>query len=847
MINQKTYRVIPDPSSGVFDEPGSWAVLREAQGLRTNFAPNPSAEASGSDGWFQGGTYPSDVIYPERSTAKHWIGEASFKQTSDTATELYEQSGFYFTPTSLGIHTVSLYVKKTGKLDRFEINVDDIDNPQYVLYRDYNHNDATESDWFRWAYSFEVFTLTSKLVRFRSSSYTTGEEFVVYMDGILIEAGGGVGDYFDGSTDFAEWHGVPNNSISSIDYTRQEFADFGFVMTALVGGNGPQWNTISTPYAFGGGYYQRSTPMMTEFSIVGTIEATGRIDLERKRRAFGKALSPRLGLPIKLVYQPKTCEDASWTKPVIVEAVYMSGLEGNLTNEFQETVALNFRIHTPYVASDVNSNQQNVVILKSIDVRGGLIRRDPQGVYHPMPYLSGGALTAYARGNDGLLRAAYSFAANDVKVYILDEDNLVASLIGSFTATSSSPEPCRIYHLRFDHDGNLWAAGNFNSINGATKNNLAMWDGAVWTSDITSIAEGYASGVATVQDIAWITDGTAYIVGNFSTINGNARKNFARYTGGTFAAVSPGFNGSFGDTLPPTISLLVDRNDDLYVYGRFSGSGGNNNRNWWRYRPRTGGFYSPGHVGAVDNDEIADAIFLMDGSILMIGTFTAIKGDSITGYAIWHGMDSYESVPYLEQYFPPSRVSQNPNGWIELGYPTTGSYTGGWIQYNNAVRIRPEYRPMVAAYTAFALVQAYPDGTIYLWGVPDPSFNDTEIPETNVIINEGDVNTWPEFLFIGLLNVFNITNATTGKTMHFDLQLADGDVAKLTLYPEVKLVSTIRGDITKAVLAGSQTRDFVLLPGANNINFGADPYGETDTRIIVSWVNYYDSIGAAFE
>lgn len=869
MINQKTYRVIPDPSAGVFDTPGSWAVLREAPGFRTNLAPNPSAEASGSDGWFQGNATIYQTVYPERSTAQHLFGVASFKMVGNDATN-QPQSGFYFTPSALGHYVISVWMMKTGNLQSFEINTGasasdtGFANQQYVTRRTFSHTDGTTSSWFRFSYSFDVTDMTDKFIRFRGNQYQAGETFNIYMDGILVERAEGLLDYFDGSFDYAEWHGVPNNSISSIDYTRQEFDDFGFTMTALVGGNGPQWNTISTPYAFGGGYYQRSTPMMTEFSIVGTIEAQNRIDLERKRRAMQKALSPRLNLPVKLVYQPRTCDDDSWTKPLVVEAVYMSGLEGNLTNEFQETIAINFRIHTPYVATDVGTNEQDIVILKELDVWGGFIRRDPQGVYHQMNFVAAGlGVSAYVRGPDNRLYVAYTVAANNVQLYVLDETNLAQILIGAFTATSSSPEPCRIYHLRFGPDGKLWAAGNFNAIGGVTKNNLAAWDGSTWTSPVSSIAEAYFVGVPTIQDIGWITDGTAYVVGNFSTINGSARKNFAKYTvAGGFEAVSPGFNGADGDTIPPVLSLLVDDNDDIWVYGRFSGSGGNNNRNLWRYRPPslvlpTGSFFSTGNIGASDSEEVLWAIFLNDGNILTLGTFTSIKGDTTTGYAIWTDQNNYVSVPYLEPYFPPIRVSQNPNGIIEMGYPTTDTYTGGWLQWNGGVLIRPEYRPSLDIYAgnpvfdAFVIVDAYPDGTIYLYGTPHESVPPTpplaHVPNTNVIVNEGDINVWPTFAFIGALNLFNITNATTGVTMHFDLLVSEGEVVTMEIYPQVKLTSTLRGDVTKAVLAGSQTRDFVLVPGINNLNFGADAYGETDTRIVITWKNRYDSLGAVFE
>lgn len=851
MFNSRQYREIPEPAKGVFDVPGSWSVLRPTTTTRFNLALNPSAELSATAEWFDGGTFPSFCELPTRSAAEAWIGEASFSMEL-TGANSDIQSGFYFSPPALGRYTVSLYVKKTGNLDNFAINVDGIENPQSILSRTYDHSDGTESDWFRCAYSFDVVSLSDKLIRFRGEPYTFGEYFTLYLDGILVEQTNKVLPYFDGSLEGARWQGLAHRSISVLDEGEAALSDFGFQMTDMVGGNAVQWNTISTPLAFGGGYYQRSTAAMSELTLVGAIEASGRPDLERKRRGLQNLLSPQSNIPLRMIYRPQEmCGAEDWAQSVMVEAVYTGGLEGNLTNEFVERVSINFRIHTPYIATDLIDQTQNITILKAIDARPGFIRRDSFGVYHAMPYITAQELTIYARSPWGVIYAAYSVDPTDLRLYTLDEENMTYSQVGAFTATAITPDPLRINSIRFDRSGNVWVCGNFNTVDGNTANNLAVYANGSWSSPITTITEAYSLGLATVQDVAWTSEGTMYVVGNFATINGVTIKNFGKFEGGVFVAVSPGINGSFDDTLPPTLHLLVDARDTVYIYGRFSGSGGSlTPRNYWTYTPSDGSFRSPGNVGDVDSEEVFKALFLRDGSLIMLGTFTAVKGTPLNGYVIWQG-DNYQSIPYLEPYFPPSSVSQGPDGLLQMGYPLPDPYTGGWLQFNGDVLIRPEYRPGEDAFEdgvsfgAFTTVDAYPDRMTYLFGVASQAT--AYVPETNVITVDGDANVWPEFFLIGPLNLYNITNHTTGKTMHFNLVLQAGDTARLKLFPRVELNAVMGGNLKASVLAGSQTREFFLVPGDNYLNFGADPYGNSDTLIIATWRNTYNSLGAAFD
>lgn len=866
--SQQLRRMIPSSVLNAFDDinGGSWSVLQPTDEVRRNFARNPSAEVSGTDQWTTGGVFPGFTDFPVKTSVRALFGSSSFRhdQANFPSSPDY-QSGFFFTPTELGHHVVSIYVKKTGELDTFEINVDgNVANVQYTAARSYDHNDATEADWFRWVYEFDATALTPMKVRFRTTRYSLSDTYVAYLDGVLVEHASGALPYFDGTFTGASWEGTPHASSSIFNGLYMPLINLGFTMTSLVGGNNVAWNTISTPFAYGGAYYQGSTPGVTDFSIVGTIESDGtRLDLERKRRKLARIFSPRAGLPVTLIYNPKAWNSTTYSEPLAVDVVYTGGLEGNLDNETQETVSINVRVHTPFLARRLLRDSQVMTINKTVDSTSGVLKRDPDGNWKGMPLLAGFPyITAWTRSPSGVLFAAViNGTLNTSHVISYDEQNGIVNDLGTFTGGTVPV----INSLKFGPDGLLWAAGQYTTINGiGTRLGLCYLQASgAWQTVVFSWSTPYAGTQPFFTDMAWIENGDMFATGNFGVLNGTNVKNWVRIRAGTMMQIinaTTGPRGLSGDTVPPRTKVLTDDRNWLYMYGLFEGinTAPGSDKNFWALQINP--VYSVVSLGDF-NGEVFDSEWLDDGHLFAVGPFTTINTFTATGYATTT-LPTWKNFPYLtgygpvalSAYFLQGQVSQAPDGLIHTIYPsatpTNDVFAGGWLQFSDSGLVRPEYRPVFDIYNPtvypsaeFRAVEAFDDGSVVMYGIR--AGTSATVPNTNVILNEGDSNAWPEIYLQGPMTLYTITNYTTHKKITFDLTLLAGDSATLTLFPLVRLTSRRGSDRTITINAGSQTNDFFLVPGQNSINIGASDL-TIDSKAIITWQETFDSVSAAF-
>jgi hypothetical protein len=87
------------------------------------------------------------------------------------------------------------------------------------------------------------------------------------------------------------------------------------------------------------------------------------------------------------------------------------------------------------------------------------------------------------------------------------------------------------------------------------------------------------------------------------------------------------------------------------------------------------------------------------------------------------------------------------------------------------------------------------------------------------LLNPANATGRPTFTFTGPGTLYQLRNATTGDTIAFNLTLAAGEIATLTLSAlGSRFVSNFRGNILGSVLPGSNLSTFKLLPSvANNV------------------------------
>lgn len=175
-------------------------------------------------------------------------------------------------------------------------------------------------------------------------------------------------------------------------------------------------------------------------------------------------------------------------------------------------------------------------------------------------------------------------------------------------------------------DGSYLIGGNFESIDGQPRSNLAKLrpDGTLDTSWILNVDGSFSA----VYAIAVDSNGEAYIGGNFASVGGVARTHVARLVSGDVAGVDPDWGpliDSFG------VSALALDESSVYIGGQFNALGGEHRRGLGKV-PKDG--IGP---GAVDHDwfpmegvsgaaEFRALLYDGAGSLFVGGAFNRIGG-----------------------------------------------------------------------------------------------------------------------------------------------------------------------------------------------------------------------------
>ena len=165
----------------------------------------------------------------------------------------------------------------------------------------------------------------------------------------------------------------------------------------------------------------------------------------------------------------------------------------------------------------------------------------------------------------------------------------------------------------------LYAGGDFTTVDGSTVNRIAKWDGSSWSA----LGSGITGTGAEVHALAFISS-ALYVGGSFSAAGGTAMSNIAKYDDSSWQTLG-GANGS--------VLALAVSGSDLYAGGGFTVVNGNvsaqkiakwNGSNW---SALSGGLTEGGDVRAL----------VVSGTSLYVGGafYTAYNGVSARRVARW--------------------------------------------------------------------------------------------------------------------------------------------------------------------------------------------------------------------
>lgn len=517
MVNPRTHVRLPDEITGyAFDPAYSWwsTIVAEES---TNLILNPSFEkindadfvdeydAAGT--WEEIGEENIIVVYPS-------VGAAAGRRI----TQLVGGSGLgsltYTTAIAVtpGLYTFSLdlYVLHpparvtmtvlSGGVTVVASRAHYIDRKGWFRYHLTYRETATSTRTLRLSFNnptSTTVTMYSDAWQFERKDYPT-----TYLDGDMM----GFQDVLPYSTYF--WHGVPHGSFSTrLANTGSggrviSWSDTcGFRTTSIVGLQGAPLEQRVQTLGNGKAIHRGVETQSRDFTITGRIfgNAYGRLlknhnDLMALLRPNNTASDDQLVIR----YQEVDDDDQLVGFPLDVVCVYTAGLQGNLTNFYQEALALQFTAVQPYLMEVFESNDE-LTLVKEL-VSNYIVYRDEQGEYFN---LGTGATTGGVVDRVGFLA-----------------------------------------------DGRVVAFGNFLVIAGSPADNGAVWTGTTWqeipdTDDsINDIDDGFrvgyplTVGTGAGEVLEYDVDAETWtLIGNFAgTVNEIARdENGDIWAAGQFA------------------------------------------------------------------------------------------------------------------------------------------------------------------------------------------------------------------------------------------------------------------------------------------------------------------------
>ena len=171
-------------------------------------------------------------------------------------------------------------------------------------------------------------------------------------------------------------------------------------------------------------------------------------------------------------------------------------------------------------------------------------------------------------------------------------------------------------------NGDLIAGGTFMTAGGIAAPCLARWNGSTWSPMITTITN---LGPAIVQSLAQMPNGDLVAAGQFTSIDGVAVANIARWNGTAWAPFGAGTDGWIG-------AMALLQNGDLVVGGNFTHAGGGLASRIARW---DGTAWSPFGSGA--NDVVRAVAVLPSGDVVAGGLFWVLGGVPAAAVGRWNG------------------------------------------------------------------------------------------------------------------------------------------------------------------------------------------------------------------
>ena len=806
-----------------------WSVIQPE--ATTNLITNPSFETGLSTGYALGTDWTTKTVVTEDGNASG--GVYSLKLVPGASPLTSNVVDWAFTAVISTAYTMSLDVKMQA-------------GETYVLefrtgagsFRAGNSHLATQTGWQRISLSYVEQAGGAMLARFKGNNNSA----TIYIDRWQLEAKAYATTYVDGDviditqlrrqgTSAYYWNGARNASTSSrTAHTNSggrviSLGDYQFKSTGVIGLGMPEIEISAFDLGYGGQAYQGISVKSSEFTITGIVWGKTLKEMVERRKGILELLRPnktRDRQQLILLHQWRDHGGNPFGPEERIVCSYLEGLQGNITNYYQEALALKFYATNPYPQELFQNTTQ--LAYQNTWTNIGVQGRDATGTWDSIGTgaVTGTFVYAVAYENDTVLWAGGAFT----------QIAAVAAHRIAYWDGAAWNEPGdgfnnTIEDIAIGQGTNGWivAGGQFTAdgLAAGTYRRLARWNGSAW-------AELDAGVDATVREIAAYHNGDFYIAGDFTT-DGTAAVNLYRVakfnaaTGFTVALNTAGASGL--NAAVYTVAIGPDGN--IYFGGNFTdiqGAAANTYMRVVRYNVATDDFTA---LGEGFNNIVHKLAFSPDGVLHAVGDFTLDGTATFTlrRFAKWNG-NSWEEVGGGLSSGQVSELAFDTDGAAYVASTTLGTLSPDNIPFTSYVARwnGSSWIPTDVILPAAQIprdITVSPSGKMAI-GCSMASLTLTGAQSTTVT-NNGTADARPIISILGPGTVGQVYNRTTNTAIYFNntLNLAAGETMYIEVAETLRIWSNFRSNLLNNIIIGpSNLADFRLAIGDNNIAILAD-------------------------
>lgn len=802
-----------------------------------------------------------------------------------------------------GVYTFSLDIYATNPDSSFELEIRHASGGAIQARRRY---ERVGSGWKRYAISYAEAGSSNLELVFRDTGVSGLNYDVYYLDGWQFEAkpyattycdGDMVGFYDTRPQQSYYWKGVHHQSTSirrattgsggrEVSFSRE----FGLYTTGIIGLGMADPSLVTQSLGNGKELFLGSTDVPRDFTIVCRIFADGWRLLSQKRNVLINLIKPNntpQREPLLLRYQPTDDKGKPYGIPLEIICAYSSGLGGNITNLYQESLPLQFHASDPILKETIEDCEAMPNELRLTPM--GLVYRDADMEYQNLgndDSISGDFLnvSVISFGYDdrviigidcgGVPPLEYDGVNRNANVLEIRKDNSTDwdefaqdtfYLLGSFEEMASDRETgiatIVVGTFFYDSGGDHW-------------NNIAMmieFDGATngkGLITIDNIPNGLNDTATCVENHA---QGVFYVGGEFTDEHGVVG---TAYTGiikvvtddGLGTAVALPVKGGLSNA---AYTIKSDGSRYVYIGGDFAGVYDDSSQsplieanNIVIYDTLEDVWIQMGAAGSIGvNGSVADIEIAADGSVYIIGHFEDYGDNNIplAGIGKWNGY-SWEQPFDLTSIRSNTMVVQDlhmkiaPDGiiWIYSrstihgfeNVPGIGDcFMFGW---RSGIFYAPPYE-VEGGNQAVSDLKFLPNGEMII------AFRELgthlRVPNLLRLNYPGNADCYPTLVLSASYPQFIINHSVdAGIFFEKGTELNLEEVMRLDLSTvRANIFSNLRTDMSSSIqLGATNLKSFRLTPGENRISMFNRQHIPTAQSWVV-WRNAFWSIDAAVE